>query len=98
MTALPFSKSAVGCKWVYKIKIRADGFVEHYKARSVAKGFTQEYGIDYEETFVLVACLTFVCSLLTIVTVRHWLLFQMNVKNAFLNGDLYGHATTSWLP
>ena len=98
MITLPLSKSAVGCKWVYKIKIRADGSVEHYKARSVAKGFTQEYGIDYEETFALVACLTFVCSLLTIVTVRHWLLFQMNVKNAFLNGDLYGHATTSWLP
>uniref|UniRef100_A0A2N9HNI0 Reverse transcriptase Ty1/copia-type domain-containing protein n=1 Tax=Fagus sylvatica TaxID=28930 RepID=A0A2N9HNI0_FAGSY len=53
MTVLPFSKSVIGCKWVYKIKIWADGSVESYKARLVAKGFTQEYGIDYEETFAL---------------------------------------------
>jgi hypothetical protein len=71
MTALPFSKSAVGCKWVYKFKIWADGSVESYKARLVAKGFTQEYGIDYEKTFALVAHLTFVRALLTIVAVCH---------------------------
>ena len=64
----------------------------------VAKGFTQEYGIDYEETFAFVAHLTLVRALLTIVAVCHWLLFQIDVKNVFLNGNLYGHATTSWLP
>jgi hypothetical protein len=54
----------------------------------VARGFTQEYDIDYEETFAPVARLTFVQSLLVIVAVHHWPLFQMDVKNTFLNGDL----------
>jgi hypothetical protein len=88
MTTLPPGKFAVGCKWVYKIKTRADGSVERYKARLVARGFTQEYGINYEETFAPVARLISVRSLLAVAIIRHWLLFQMDVKNAFLNGDL----------
>ena len=52
---LPSGKSAIGCKWVYKIKTRSNGTIDHYKACLVAKGFTQEYEIDYEETFALVA-------------------------------------------
>uniref|UniRef100_A0A2N9EY92 Reverse transcriptase Ty1/copia-type domain-containing protein n=1 Tax=Fagus sylvatica TaxID=28930 RepID=A0A2N9EY92_FAGSY len=55
---LPAGKSAIGCKWVYKIKTRSDGTVDRYKARLVVKGFTQEYGINYEETFALVARLS----------------------------------------
>ncbi|GKV37382.1 hypothetical protein SLEP1_g45417 [Rubroshorea leprosula] len=82
------TKSLIGCKWVYKIKTRADGFVEHYKARLVAKGFTQECGIYYEETFSPIARLTSVSSLLAIATIRRWKLFHMDVKNAFLNGNL----------
>jgi hypothetical protein len=70
MTTLPPSKSTVGCKWVYKIKTRANGSVERYKAHLVARGFTQEYDIDYEETFALIACLTFVRSLLAVAAVR----------------------------
>ncbi|GKV26797.1 hypothetical protein SLEP1_g36032 [Rubroshorea leprosula] len=77
-----------GCKWVYKIKTRSDGSVEHYKACLVTKGFTQEYGIDYEETFAPVAHLTSVRSLFAIAAMRRWKLLQMDVKNAFLNGDL----------
>ncbi|GKV03587.1 hypothetical protein SLEP1_g15862 [Rubroshorea leprosula] len=71
-----------------RIQTRSDGSMERYKARLVAKGFTQEYGINYEETFALVARLTSVHSLLAIVAIRRWKLFQMDVKNAFLNGDL----------
>uniref|UniRef100_A0A2N9F457 Reverse transcriptase Ty1/copia-type domain-containing protein n=1 Tax=Fagus sylvatica TaxID=28930 RepID=A0A2N9F457_FAGSY len=81
-------ESSIDLRHSHRIKTRADGFVEHYKACLVAKGFTQEYGIDYEETFAPVAHLTFVQSLLAVVTVLHWPLFQMDVKNAFLNSDL----------
>jgi hypothetical protein len=88
MVDLPLGKSVVGCKWVYKIKTCSDGTVDRYKARLVARGFTQEYGVDYEETFALVARLTSVRALLAVAASRHWSLCQMDVKNAFLNGDL----------
>ncbi|RVW75057.1 Retrovirus-related Pol polyprotein from transposon RE2 [Vitis vinifera] len=88
LVTLPPGQSVVGCKWIYKIKTRSDGSVECYKARLVAKGFTQEYGIDYEETFALVARISSVRALLAVAAARKWDLFQMDVKNAFLNGDL----------
>ena len=89
MVDLPPGQSVVGYRWVYKIKTKSDGSVERYKARLVAKGFTQEYGIDYEETFAPVARLTSVRCLIAVATVRRWPLYQMDVKNAFLNGDLH---------
>ena len=78
----------VGCKWIYKIKTRFDGFIECQNARLVAKGFTQEYEIDYEETCAPVASISSARALLAVATTSKWDIFQMDVKNAFLNGDL----------
>ena len=85
---LPLDQSVVGCKWVFKIKTRSDGSIEQYKAYLVAKGFTKEYGIDYEETFTPVARLSSIRTLLAVAASRQWKPFQMDVKYAFLNGDL----------
>ena len=85
---LPSGKSAICCKWVYKIKTRSDGIVDSYKARLVARGFTQEYVIDYKETFALVARLSSVMTLIAISAACKWPLFHMDVKNAFLDSEL----------
>ncbi|GLT68109.1 hypothetical protein SLA2020_403680 [Shorea laevis] len=72
---LPPGKTTVRCKWVYKIKTKSDGSVERYKTRLVAKGFNQEYDIDYEETFAPVVRLTSVRSLIAVASMRCWDLF-----------------------
>ena len=66
LVTLPPGKSMVGCKWIYKIKTRSDGSIECYKACLVANCFTQEYGIDYEETFAPVAHISSVRALLAV--------------------------------
>ncbi|CAJ2651271.1 unnamed protein product [Trifolium pratense] len=88
LVPLPPGKRAIGSRWVYKIKTKSDGSVERYKARLVTKGFSQQYGMDYEETFAPVAKMTTIRTLIDVASVRQWNIFQMDVKNAFLNGDL----------
>jgi hypothetical protein len=78
----------ITCKWVYKLKTRSDGSLERYKARLVARGFQQEYGRDYDETFALVAHMTTIHTLLAVASVRGWSISQLDVKNAFFNGEL----------
>ena len=88
LVTLPPRQSVVGCKGIYKIKTRSDGSIERYKARLVAKGFTQEYEINYEETFAPVARISSVRALLAVAAASKWDLFQMDVENTFINGDL----------
>ena len=78
----------IGCKWVYKRKRGSDRKVETFKARLVAKGYTQREGIDYEETFSLVAMLKSIRILLSIAACLDFEIWQMDVKTAFLNGNL----------
>ena len=82
----PEDRSVVGSRWIYKIKYAADGSMEKYKARIVAKGYVQKEGIDYEETVALVARYTSIRSIISLATLLGWEIHRMDVKTAFLNG------------
>jgi hypothetical protein len=78
----------IDCKWVYKLKRKADGSIDRYKARLVAQGFKQRYGIDYEDTFSPVVKIAMIHLVLSIAVSRGWCLRQLDVQNVFLHGVL----------
>ncbi|KZV22848.1 hypothetical protein F511_19440 [Dorcoceras hygrometricum] len=77
-----------GCKWVYNRKLGPDGKVMTYKARLVAKGYAQRQGVDYNETFSPVAMFKSIRILLAIAAWYDYEIWQMDVKTAFLNGNI----------
>ena len=84
----PSNVKPIGCKWVYRIKYKSNGEVDKYKARLVAKGFAQQEGIDYDETFAPTTKWNTIRTIINLVAHNGWKLHQMDVKIAFLNGDL----------
>jgi hypothetical protein len=82
----PEGKSMIGSRWIYKIKHVADGKVDKFKARFVAKGFSQKEGIDFSETFAPVVRYSSIRAVISIAAKLGWQIHQMDVKTAFLNG------------
>ena len=82
----PSDKYIVTSKWIYKIKHAMDGSIEKYKARFVARVFSQKEGINYEETFAPTARYTMIRSLVSLATTMGWNIHQMDVRRNFLNG------------
>lgn len=85
---LPEGARTIGVKWIYKTKFNEVGQVDKYKARLVAKGYSQQRGIDFSETFAPVTRMETVRMILALAAFRGWEIFQMDVKSAFLHGEL----------
>ena len=95
---LPKGKTPVGCRWVFSLKCKSDGSLDRHKARLVAQGYTQTYGIDYQETFAPVAKLNTIRILISLAVNFDWPLRQYDIKNAFLHGDLKEEIYMNILP
>ena len=84
----PNDKEAIGVKWVYKVKHNLNGSIQRTKARLVVKGYVQHHRIDYNETFAPVARLDSIRAIIALAAQKGWNLYQLDVKSAFLNGEL----------
>ena len=84
----PPGTNVVGSKWIFKEKRDADGEISRYKARLVAQGFSQQEGVDYDDTYAPVAKYSSIRTVLAIANELNLEVHQMDVKTAFLNGDI----------
>lgn len=80
LVPLPPGHSIVGCHQIYTVKVGLDGKVDRLKARLVANGYTQTYGLDYHDTFSLEAKMSFVHLFLSMVAIQNWPLHQLDIK------------------
>nr|KAJ0197644.1 hypothetical protein LSAT_V11C700377180 [Lactuca sativa] len=88
LSDLPPGCKALGCKWILKRKMKVDGTIDKYKARFVIEGFRQKEGIDFFDTYAPVARISTIRLLLALAVIHNLVIHQMDVKTAFLNGDL----------
>ena len=88
MVDLPPCCKPLGYKWIFKKKMKADGSIDKYKASLVIKGYRQKEGLDYFDTYSLVARITSIRMLIAIAALYNLEIHQIDVKTAFLNGDL----------
>jgi hypothetical protein len=88
LTELPAGTKKIGVKWIYKTKLNESGKVDKLKARLVAKGYDQQHGVDYTEVFAHVVRIDTIRMIIALAAQRSWLIYQLDVKSAFLHGDL----------
>jgi hypothetical protein len=88
LSELPFGCKPIGCKWVFKKKLRHDGTIDKYKAQLEAKGYTQKEGKDFFDTYSPIARMTTIRVLLSLAASYGLIIHQMDVKTTFLNGEL----------
>ena len=86
LVKLPEGCKTVGCKWIFRMKYDGKGRVKCFKSRLVAQGYSQKYGVNYDEIFAPVACFSSICILLAFAVENRMKIHQMDVVNAFLNG------------
>ena len=79
----PTHKNSIGVKWIFRTKLNADGSINKHKARLVVKGYAQQFGVDFSETFAPVARLDTIKMVLAFAAQKEWNIYQLDIKSAF---------------
>lgn len=98
LTPPALAKNVISCKWIFTTKYRVDGFIERYKARLVARGFHQQYGLDYSKTFSPAIKATTIRLVLEVVVKKNWSIHQIDINHVFLQGTLTDEVFVSQPP